>query len=50
MSSLNSSEQAPTVAERCGVCGRPVLVAINRGSGVCSEDCRKARAAEVKIP
>ena len=28
----------------CEICGKPILIAINQNDGVCSEDCRKARA------
>jgi endogenous inhibitor of DNA gyrase (YacG/DUF329 family) len=32
--------------EHCAVCGKPVLMMIFRGSGLCSENCRKIRAGE----
>lgn len=30
----------------CGYCGQPVSIMINRGTGVCSERCRKRLAWE----
>ena len=29
--------------DKCSVCGKPTKVAIFRGTGVCSENCRKSR-------
>lgn len=36
--------------ERCSECGAAIKVQIMKGSGVCSEDCRKARAGEFDKP
>lgn len=27
----------------CEVCGKPITIQINKGTGVCSENCKKIR-------
>ena len=34
-------------AETCTVCGHPVRVSINRGSGFCGELCRKQAKCDI---
>jgi predicted nucleic acid-binding Zn ribbon protein len=31
-------------ADVCTVCHQPIMIQINKGSGICSERCRKAAA------
>ena len=33
----------------CEICGKPIRIAINQNDGICSEDCRKARAELKKV-
>lgn len=41
--------EAKVTVEKCKVCGGPVLITINRGSGVCSENCRKVDRGEATV-
>lgn len=34
-------------SDTCEVCGRNIVVAINKGTGICSEWCRKIKNGEM---
>ena len=42
--------EGKTMSEKCSNCGKEVNIAIFKGTGLCSENCRKEMLGEESIP